>query len=120
MEVRRLATLDQAKSLVDCVYAVYGLTFHRSWLYNPEELLELNRSGEIMSYVAIDGDRVIGHLAAIQPYFEVNPDGHAYTESSFREVGLSIVLPEYRGQKIQAQLGVDVRYIYTNALNVSR
>jgi len=106
MEVVRLQTLDQAKSLVDCVYAVYGLTFHRPWLYEPEHLLALNRSGEIMSYVALEEGRVIGHLAAIQPYFEVNPDGQAYTEPSFREVGLSIVLPEYRGQKIQAQLGM--------------
>ena len=106
MEVRRLATLDQAKSLVDCVYAVYGLTFHRPWLYDPEQLLALNRSGEIMSYVAIDEHRVIGHLAAIQPYFEVEPDGQAYTDPNFREVGLSIVQPEYRGQKIQAQLGI--------------
>ena len=106
MEVRRLATLDQAKSLVDCVYAVYGLTFHRPWLYDPEQLLSLNRSGEIMSYVAIDEHRVIGHLAAIQPYFEVEPDGQAYTDPNFREVGLSIVQPEYRGQKIQAQLGI--------------
>ena len=106
MEVRRLATLDQAKSLVDCVYAVYGLTFHRPWLYEPKQLLDLNQSGEIMSYVAIDDHRVIGHLAAIQPYFEVEPDGQAYTDPSFREVGLSIVQPEYRGQKIQAQLGM--------------
>jgi hypothetical protein len=105
MEVQRLETLDQAKSLVDCVYAVYGLTFHRPWLYDPEALLELNRSGEIMSYIALDDDIVIGHLAAIQPYFEVSPDGHPYTASSFREVGLSIVRPERRGQKIQAQLG---------------
>jgi hypothetical protein len=106
MEVLRLQTLDQAKSLVDCVYAVYGLTFHRPWLYEPKRLLELNRSGEIMSYMALDSGRVIGHLAAIQPYFEVKIDGQSYTEPSFREVGLSIVLPEYRGRKIQAQLGL--------------
>ena len=106
MEVRRLETLDEARSLVDCVYAVYGLTFHRPWLYEPEALLELNRSGEIMSYIAIDDGVVIGHLAAIQPYFEVCPEGHPYTASSFREVGLSIVRPDYRGQRIQAQLGL--------------
>jgi hypothetical protein len=106
MKVLRLQTMDQAKSLVDCVYTVYGLTFHRPWLYDPQQLLELNRSGEIMSYVAIEKDRVIGHLAAIQPYFEVAPEGQPYTDPSFREVGLSIVMPEYRGQKIQAQLGM--------------
>ena len=105
MKVKRLTNLDQAHSLVDCVYGVYGLTFHRTWLYQPERLLELNQSGEIMSYLAIDNGKVVGHLAAIQPYFEVQPNGEAYTDPSFKEVGLSIVRPEYRGQKIQAQLG---------------
>ncbi len=45
----RLRTLDEAKALVDLVYDTYGLSFHREWMYHPEQMLELNRRGDITS-----------------------------------------------------------------------
>ena len=50
METGPLRTLDQAKALVDCFYGTYGLTFHRDWVYDPHQLLELNRTGNIVSF----------------------------------------------------------------------
>ena len=67
MEFVALETLDHAKALTDCVYAVYGLTFHRDWVYDPAQLLELNRRRHIRSFLALEGSTVQGHIAWINP-----------------------------------------------------
>lgn len=104
MEFVALETLDHAKALTDCVYAVYGLTFHRDWVYDPAQLLELNRRRHIRSFLALEGSTVQGHIAWIRPFFELTHKGEPVSDARTGEVGLSIVRPESRSQNIQTQL----------------
>lgn len=104
MEFRYLESLDDAKALVDCVYQVYGLTFHREHIYHPDQFLELNRRGWIRSCLAWEGGEVVGHLAWIRPYFELQHDGEPLSYDRVGEVGLSIVRAEGRGKSIQTNL----------------
>jgi serine/threonine-protein kinase RsbW len=102
----RLRTLDEAKALVDLVYDTYGLSFHREWMYHPEQMLELNRRGDITSFIALDGDRVVGHTGFVRPFFELQPEpGRPLTDPRVQEAGLSVVAPRLRGQGVQAELG---------------
>ncbi len=106
MEFTSVDTLDHAKALVDCVYSVYGLTFHREYVYYPERLLELNRRAHLRSFIALDGGRVVGHLAWIRPFFELQRNGEPLSDDRIGEVGLSIVRPEYRSQHVQTYLAM--------------
>lgn len=106
MEFLRLETLDQAKALVDCVYSVYGLTFHRGHIYEPSTFLMLNRKEHICSFVAMEGSRVVGHLAWIRPFYELERNGEPLSDPRVGEIGLSIVRPENRGSQIQTSLGL--------------
>lgn len=106
MELTTLDTLDQAKALVDCVYAVYGLTFHRDHVYVPERMLELNRRGLVRSFLAMEGATVLGHLGWLRPFFELTRDGEPLTDAGIGEVGLSIVRPEARSKHVQTQLAM--------------
>ncbi len=106
MDYKKLETLDEAKALMDCVYSVYGLTFHRDHVYHPERFLEMNRRGEITSFIAKDGTKVVGHMAWIRPFFETKVDGEPMVYERLGEVGLSIVRSDYRGKKVQAALGM--------------
>lgn len=105
MDIRALSTLDEARALVDCVYAVYGLTFHRDYVYRPEQMLELNRSGLVRSFLAFDGGRVIGHLAFLRPFFELQRGGVPLADPGIGEVGLSVVLPDAQHSGVQSALG---------------
>jgi hypothetical protein len=106
MELTTLDTLDQAKALIDLVYSVYGLTFHRDFIYSPERLLELNRQGLVRSFLAIEGGTVLGHLGWIRPFFELTRDGEPLTDAGIGEVGLSIVRPDARGKHVQTGLAM--------------
>ena len=105
MDICRLDSLDQARSLVDCAYDVYGLTFHRSWLYEAEGLLEVNRRGDVTSLLAIEDGRVVGHLGLMRPSWDVLHEGAPISDPGLREVGLSIVHPDFRSRGVQALLG---------------
>ena len=105
MDIVRLDSLDHARSLVECAYDIYGLTFHRGWLYEPEALVELNRSGDVTSLLAIDRGQVVGHLGLMRPSWDVRRGGVPITDPGLREVGLSIVRPDFRGEGVQALLG---------------
>lgn len=106
MDIRLLSTLDEARALVDCVYAIYGLTFHREYVYRPEQLLELNRADLVRSFIAVDGGRVIGHMAFLRPFFELQRGGVPLADPGIGEAGLSVVLPEAQGRGVQSALGL--------------
>lgn len=106
METTRLSTVDHAKALVDCVYDTYGLTFHRSWLYDPQEIMDLNARGDVLSFLAMDGTSVVGHLGLIRPAFEITDDGAPVTSGASRETGLSMVRPVARRSGVQAALAL--------------
>ncbi len=105
---KTLETLDDAKRLIDLVYSTYGLTYHRSFIYEPERMLEMGEAGSIRSLIAVDEGtgRVVGHLATIRPHFEIAcplPPGEG---PAVVEVGLSIVHPDYRAKAVQGALAV--------------
>ncbi len=103
IDTQPVETLDDCKRLGELVYSTYGLTYHRSFMYEPERLLELIRSGAIGSMVAIDRDSetVVGHQATIRPWFETVDPLPVGRGAPVQEVGLSIVHPEWRGKGIQ-------------------
>ncbi len=102
-----LLNLDDAKRLGDLVYTAYGLTYHRSFMYEPEHLLELNLRGKIRSILAKDDNgAVVGHMATIRPWFESIPEDVAALAPTSVEIGLSIVHPGHRGQNLQTAIGL--------------
>ncbi|MDP2308498.1 MAG: hypothetical protein Q8P18_20935 [Pseudomonadota bacterium] len=108
IDVRLLSNRDDALRLRDLVYGTYGLTYHRDIMYDPERLLERNRTQAITSLIAIDSDtdRVVGHLALIRPWFEIADPLPAGRGPAVVEVGLSIVEPQRRGQQVQNTLAL--------------
>jgi hypothetical protein len=120
VETRRLTTLDQAKALVDCVYETYGLTYHRDWLYDAERVLEQNARQDVLSFVATEGTRVVGHLALIRPAFELTDDGAPLTSGDTRETGLALVSPSVRRMGVQAELAMEAtKWVFQSTLNYS-
>lgn len=109
IRIERLETIEQARALARCVYDVYGLTFHRSYLYEPETSLALNQRGHLTSFLAIQGDRCVGHVAAVRPYYEYTIAGSPVASDEIREVGQAMVLPHLRGEGIREQLNEALR-----------
>jgi hypothetical protein len=101
IRVTPLETWDQADALSRFVYELRGLTHHRSWLYDPETVLEHNKNGRVRSFLAVVADRVVGHLAAIQPRFE---DRASRAAAGNRIIGLDLVHPEFEQASVRAQL----------------
>ena len=91
MKILKLETLAHAQALTQAVYDTYGLTHPRPWMNDPQRILELNKRGDVTSFIAMEEHRVLGHLAAIRPHFELTVDGGPVCDPSTVEVGLSIV-----------------------------
>lgn len=106
IETRALRDRDDALRLQDLVYSAYGLTYHRSFLYEPDHLLELNRAGQIRSVIALVDGEVVGHMATIRPWFELLPPERAAEPATAVEIGLSIVHPDHRGRRLQTAIGL--------------
>lgn len=107
IETRPLSELDDAKRLQDLVYTAYGLTYHRSFMYEPERLFELNQRGQIRSVLAKNASgEVLAHMATIRPWFESIPKSIAEQAPTAVEIGLSIVHPEHRGRRLQTAVGL--------------
>ncbi|MEE2643505.1 MAG: hypothetical protein VYD19_01115, partial [Myxococcota bacterium] len=106
IETRPLRSLDDAKRLRELVYSAYGLTYHRGFLYHPEQVISLNARGLLRSTLAFDrqSGEILGHLATIRPFFELSSEEDLLTPTSSVEIGLSLVSPNARGQSIQGQL----------------
>lgn len=105
LQIVRLETLVQARALAHCVYEVYGLTFHRAWLYEPETTLGLNRKGHVTSFLAMKGEVCVGHMAAIRPHYEYTIAGEKVAADDVREVGLSMSLEPRAAHRIFGLLG---------------
>jgi hypothetical protein len=89
--VRRLRPEDAA-GVVDCVRQVYGDSYIiHTELYHPEQIVELNRTGHLVSVVALDPEgRIVGHYALERP----DPRASAV------ESGEAMVLAEHRHQHL--------------------
>jgi len=90
----RPARETDALDISRCAYAVYGYSYE-DFIYYPERVAEMNRSGLLRSLVAVNEEHtMMGHCA-----LKIHPDnpGHA-------ELGVVIVRPEYRRHGLGAAL----------------
>lgn len=91
-EIRRFQPRDAA-GITDCVRQVYGDSYVHPELYDPEAIVRLNASGELVSVVALDNEQVVGHYALERPGC-----------SQVAETGEALVLPEHRHHALMEQM----------------
>ena len=86
---------SQAIEVSRSVYRAYGYSYSYEHLYYPERILELNRSGQLFSAVAVTSNHeVAGHLALMR--FD--------RTSPIAEMGMAAVKPRFRARGIFARL----------------
>lgn len=108
VDIRPVQTLDDARRVGDLVYSTYGLTYHRALLYDPARILELIAQGALSAVIAVDPQRgdVVGHQAALRPWFELAAPLPPGRGAPVLEDGLSIVHPAWRGRGLQGALAM--------------
>ena len=85
----RLMREEEAIEISRCAYKSHGYSFFDDHIYYPARLVELNRSGELISAVAVTEDNVfMGHGALL----------YQYPEDRIAELTFVFVNVEYRGQ----------------------
>lgn len=83
---RRLQTAEEALALASAAWDLYGYGY-KDVIYYPERVLEQSRTGQLLSWIAIDAaGTVIGHYAMMR-HRPGDPLG---------EMGAAFVLPEAR------------------------
>ncbi len=86
--VRPLAP-EEAVEVAKCAYSSYGYSYGNEHIYYPQRVRELNRTGKLLSYVAVTtgGEpEIIGHAA-----LEIGDERHGV------EMGVAFVKPAFRG-----------------------
>ncbi len=80
----------QAIEISQCAYRTYGYTYIMENIYYPERLIEMTRTGELISAVAVcdENDEVMGHCA-------LERFGR---KSDVPELGMAFTKPKFRGQ----------------------
>ncbi len=79
----------EAVEVAKCAYSSYGYSYGNEHIYYPERIRELNRTGKLLSYVAVTtgGEpEIIGHAA-----LEMGDERHGV------EMGMAFVKPAFRG-----------------------
>jgi serine/threonine-protein kinase RsbW len=85
----RLMREKEAIEISRCAYKSHGYSFFDDHIYYPERLVELNRSGELISAVAVTEDNVfMGHAGLL----------YQYPEDRIAELTFVFVKQEHRGQ----------------------
>jgi len=85
----RLMNPEEAIEISKGAYRSHGYTFFDDVIYYPERIIELNKTGELISAVAVTGENVfMGHAALHYPH-----PGARIAELTF-----AFVNPEYRSQ----------------------
>ncbi len=80
---------DEAIEISKCAYKSHGYTFFDDHIYYPERLIAMNKSGEMISAVAVTKNNVfMGHAALV----------FQYPEDIIAEITFVFVNVEYRGQ----------------------
>jgi serine/threonine-protein kinase RsbW len=86
---------SEAHEVSKAVYKAYGYSYPHDFVYYPEKIAELNRSGEIFSVVAVAGNNEIaGHCSLKQ--WEENP--------RIAEMVQGVVKPQFRSQGCFAKM----------------
>ena len=132
IDTRPVETREDAERLGELVYSTYGLTYHRSFLYDADRVLELIGEGSLHPMIAVDREtaEVIGHQALIRPWFENAAPLATGRGAPVLEDGLSIVHPDHRGRGVQNSLAmgllmyiqprnVDLRGVYIKCVTTS-
>lgn len=85
----------EAIEVAKCVYKTYGYTYPGEHIYYPERLVEMNRTGEMLSVVVVtDTGEVAGHCA-------ISGGG---PDALIRELGQAAVDPAHRGRRLLTRL----------------
>jgi serine/threonine-protein kinase RsbW len=85
----QLMTEDDAVALARCIYRAYGYTYV-DFIYYPDRIAEMLRSGLMMSCVAKnEAGEIVGHLALLRG-----------PEQMIAESGIAVVDPRYRGHAL--------------------
>lgn len=108
IDTRPVTTKEDAERLAHLVYSTYGLTYHRSFLYDADRVMELIAEGALHPMIALDREtgQVVGHQALIRPWFENADPLPPGTGARVLEDGLSIVHPDHRGRGVQNSLAM--------------
>ncbi|EFC91817.1 putative anti-sigma regulatory factor, serine/threonine protein kinase [Dethiosulfovibrio peptidovorans DSM 11002] len=86
----RVMKSEEALEISRCAYRAYGYSY-REFVYYPERIRELNESGMMRSFVAIDSrNSLVGHLAL----------SFSDLDSVIAEMAAAFVNPSCRGQGI--------------------
>lgn len=90
---------EEAIEISRCAYQAYGYSYE-DFIYYPDRIIELNRSGRMHSLVAVTtGGDIMGHTSLKR----TNP------ADVIAEVGVLIVKPEYRKSGIAVQLSAAIK-----------
>jgi len=85
--VRRMKP-EEAVDVSICAYSAYGYTYVHEDLYYPERVRELNKTGALVSFVAVlDDGEVIAHGALERE-----------EDIKVPQIGVAFTKPKYRGQ----------------------
>jgi serine/threonine-protein kinase RsbW len=84
---------DEAVEISRCAYFSYGYSYGYEQVYHPDVLKSLIRSGDLISFVAVDGGAVVGHAGLL-----------FYDDPNVAEIGLGFVNPPYRSRRVFSDL----------------
>jgi len=84
---------DEAVEISRCAYFSYGYSYGYEKVYHPDVLKALIRSGDLISFVAVDGDTVAGHAGLL-----------FYDDPGVAEIALGFVNPPYRSRRVFSDL----------------
>lgn len=90
IEIRTFQEQDAIK-ISRIIYRAYGYTYPNEAMYYPQKILDMNKSGELISIVSYDkkSDEVVGHYALERPGLgAVAESGQAVVSPSCRGLGL--------------------------------
>lgn len=91
--IRRLKETEAIR-ISQCIYKAYGYTYPNEDLYYPERIIHLNRSGELISAVAVDeSGNIVGHYALERPGL-----------GKVAESGQAVVEPAHRGRELMTKM----------------
>ncbi|MCE5281858.1 MAG: ATP-binding protein [Deltaproteobacteria bacterium] len=97
----RLMEPQEAIEISKCAYRSHGYSFFTDHIYYPEQIVEMNRNGHMLSAVAVTDDgKFMGHGALVYPF-----QGSRIAELTYIFVNI-----EYRGQGCMDRL---CNFLYT-------
>lgn len=75
------------------IYRNYGYTYFKETFYYPQKILELEKSGKILSIVAEVDGKIVGHFAMVR-----------VPKSNIAEIGIAVVDPAFKGLGIMKEM----------------